>query len=72
MNDRGNESDDQPDTNLPALAEKHSSPGLVREFFQFLVRDAIWWLLAILILVAVVGLVIYLTADRPEPFIYHD
>lgn len=49
---------------------EESSPGLVREFFEFLLRDAIWWLLAILVLLVIVGVVIYFTADQPVPFIY--
>lgn len=53
-------------------AREAPSPGLVREFFRFLLRDSIWWLLAILIVLALVGLVIYFTADSPAPFIYRD
>ena len=45
-------------------------PGLVREFFGFMVRDSLWWILAILVVTAIVATVIYFTAGRPEPFIY--
>jgi hypothetical protein len=57
-----NEDDDVPEP----------SPGIVREFLQFLRRDIIWWLLAIAVLLAVVGVVIVLSANNREPFIYQD
>jgi hypothetical protein len=48
------------------------SPGIVREFFQFLRRDIIWWLLGIAVLLALVAVVIVLSASDREPFIYQD
>jgi hypothetical protein len=52
--------------------QQEAPPGLVREFFEFLIRDAVWWLLAILVVLSIIGVVIFLTADRPMPFIYQD
>ena len=46
------------------------SVGVVREFWEFLAANKKWWLLPIIIFLALVGLFIFLTSTPVAPFIY--
>lgn len=59
---------DDPDR-LERLAQQ-SQPSLVAEFFAFLRDNKKWWLLPILLLIAVLGLLIALASTGAAPFIY--
>ncbi|CAN5829256.1 DUF5989 family protein [soil metagenome] len=45
-------------------------PGLLTEFYDFLKQNKKWWLLPILILLALFGLLIALGGSASAPFIY--
>jgi hypothetical protein len=45
-------------------------PGLIREFWDFLRYNKKWWLLPILVTLALLGLFIVLTGTPLAPFIY--
>jgi len=45
-------------------------PGLIREFWDFLRYNKKWWLLPILVTLALLGLFIALTGTPLAPFIY--
>lgn len=45
-------------------------PSLVAEFFDFLKHNKKWWLLPILLMIAVFGLLIALASSGVAPFIY--
>ena len=47
-----------------------ANPGIVAEFVEFLVSNKKWWLIPILIVLALVGLLIVLSASPFAPFIY--
>jgi hypothetical protein len=53
-----------------AEAAEESQPGLVREFVEFLGESKKWWLLPILIVLALVGLLVLLSGSVAAPFIY--
>ena len=44
--------------------------GIVREFWQFLVENKKWWILPILVLLALFGALLLLGATGAAPFIY--
>jgi hypothetical protein len=50
-------------------AEK-PQPGLVREFFDFLLNNKKWWLTPIILVLFLVGLLIVLGGTAAAPFIY--
>jgi hypothetical protein len=58
----------QPDQ-FQRLAEE-SSPGLLRELFDFLAYNKAWWLAPIVIVLLLVGVLIVLTTSGLGPFIY--
>jgi hypothetical protein len=45
-------------------------PGLVREFFDFLLNNKKWWLTPIILVLFLVGLLIVLGGTAAAPFIY--
>lgn len=49
---------------------REQQPGLIAEFLQFIVENKIWWMLPIIIVLAVVGLLAFLTTTGAAPFIY--
>ncbi|WP_435010667.1 DUF5989 family protein [Tundrisphaera lichenicola] len=60
-------------TNDPDRLERlarQSQPSIVAEFFAFLRENKKWWLLPILLLIAVLGLLIALASTGAAPFIY--
>ena len=64
----------RPDTRDAArqFAEQANEPsaGLMREFGMFLAHNKKWWLLPILIVLAVLALLIVLSSPAVAPFIY--
>ena len=46
------------------------SPGLLREFAEFVVHNKKWWLIPILLALAVLGLFVFLSNTAVAPFIY--
>jgi hypothetical protein len=67
------------DEQVPSADEKRSSfvqqaeeaePGLVREFLEFLRDNKKWWLIPILIVLALLGLLVYFGNIGAAPFIY--
>jgi hypothetical protein len=49
---------------------KEQSTGLVSELLQFLKHNKKWWLLPILIVLALVGVLVVLGGTAAAPFIY--
>ena len=51
--------------------EDEGNPGLIQEFFIFLREDRKWWLLPMILTLAVLGLVLFVGTCTPlSPFIY--
>jgi len=51
--------------------EAHSSsPGVVREFVDFLLHNKKWWLTPIIVVLLLFGLLIVLAGSGAAPFIY--
>jgi len=51
--------------------EAHSSsPGVVREFVDFLMHNKKWWLTPIIVVLLLFGLLIVLAGSGAAPFIY--
>jgi hypothetical protein len=49
---------------------RERSPGIVREFADFLMQSKKWWLAPIVIVLLLVGVVIVLGSTSAAPFIY--
>jgi hypothetical protein len=49
---------------------RDQQPGLIAEFWQFIKENKIWWMLPIVIVLALVGLLAFLTSTGAAPFIY--
>lgn len=49
---------------------EQSSPGIIREFVDFLRYNKKWWLAPILIVLLLVGALVFLTGTAAGPFIY--
>ena len=47
-----------------------TSPGLIREFWDFLVYNKKWWLTPIIVVLLLVGLLVVLSGSAVAPFIY--
>ena len=47
-----------------------SSPGLLRELFDFLIHNKAWWLTPIVVVLLLVGVLIFLAGTGAAPFIY--
>jgi len=45
-------------------------PGLIAEFFDFLLHNKKWWLLPIILVLAAVGVFVVLTGTAAAPFLY--
>ena len=53
-----------------AAAAENKGSGLVSELFDFLKTNKKWWLLPILIVLALVGVLVILGGSVAAPFIY--
>ena len=49
---------------------EQATPGLVREFFDFLRENRKWWLLPIILTLLLVGVLLIFGASPLSPFIY--
>ena len=45
-------------------------PGIITEFLQFLSENKRWWLIPILVVLALVGILVFLSSSVVAPFIY--
>ena len=65
-----NESDnDKSSAELEKLAAE-SQDSLARELIMFIVENKAWWMVPIIAVMAVVGILVALTATGATPFIY--
>jgi len=51
-------------------AAEEPAPGLIVEFWQFLRENKKWWLLPILLVLALFGTLVLLSGTAAAPFIY--
>lgn len=49
---------------------EQGSPGILREFLDFLLHNKKWWLIPIILFLLVVAVFIFLTSTPAAPFIY--
>ena len=49
---------------------QEKSPGLVREFLDFLLENKAWWLAPIILVLLLVGILVFLGGTAAAPFIY--
>lgn len=60
----------RPDSNFAQQAEEHP-PGLIAEFWEFLVHNKKWWLIPIVLVLLLIGVLILLSGSSAvAPFIY--
>lgn len=45
-------------------------PGLVKEFWAFLVSNKKWWLFPIIVVVLLLGVLVFFSSTPAAPFIY--
>ena len=69
MTDQPSESSKGANTEFAREAAE-ASPGIVREFVQFLVENKKWWLIPILVAVGFIALLVALSASPLAPLIY--
>lgn len=62
-------SNDNPNENFEELAQE-AQPGIAREFVDFLKYNKKWWLLPIVLVVAIVAGLALFTNSAAAPFIY--
>ena len=60
---------DRYDNDFQRHAEQ-SSPGLVREFIDFVLHNKKWWLIPIVVMLLLLGLLVVLSGSGVAPFIY--
>ena len=53
-----------------ARQAEQPSPGLLREFVDFLIHNKKWWLVPILLVLALASLLVLLSGSPLAPFIY--
>jgi hypothetical protein len=54
----------------PQVSEFEKNPGFVTDVVQFLVQNRKWWLMPIVIVLALVGVLLVLGGTSAAPFIY--
>ena len=69
MNDRSEPREEKEARDF-ALEAEESSPGILREFLDFLLHNKKWWLLPIIVVLLVVGVLVVLSGTAVAPFIY--
>ncbi len=62
--------DNPPPTSSFEKQANEQSPGIVREFFQFLRENKKWWLLPIALTLLLFGAFVLLSGTAAGPFIY--
>ena len=53
-----------------AAQANRAQPGLLAEFFDFLIHNKKWWLTPIILVLLLVGLIAFLAGGPAGPFIY--
>lgn len=53
-----------------AAQAEQQSPGLLREYVDFLKHNKKWWLLPIILVVLALGALVFLSGSGAAPFIY--
>ncbi len=53
-----------------SIAEHQQEPGIVREFFMFMRENKKWWILPIIVVLALLGIFIAMASGPAAPFIY--
>ena len=61
--------DETASTDFARQAEE-APPGLVAEFWDFLIHNKKWWLTPIILVLLLLGLLIFLSGTSFAPFIY--
>jgi hypothetical protein len=61
---------ERPGSEFERAAEQEQSPGLVREFWDFLRNNKKWWLLPIVVILLLLGALLLLSGTAAAPFIY--
>jgi hypothetical protein len=61
---------DNPASKRFAAQAEEPSPGLLREFCDFLRYNKKWWLIPIVVVLLLLGVMIYLSGTVAMPFIY--
>lgn len=51
-------------------AAEEPAPGLLREFWWFICENKAWWLVPLLLALALIGAVVWLSGTAIAPFIY--
>ena len=62
--------DDKPLSELERAVQEGPRPGLIKDFWYFLLYNKKWWLLPILIVLLLVGLLMLLSTTSVAPLIY--
>jgi len=60
----------EPDDNDFEAQAAQPQPGLLAEFFDFLIHNKKWWLTPIVLILLMVGILIMLSGTAAAPFIY--
>ena len=60
----------EPDDNDFETQAAQPQPGLLAEFFDFLIHNKKWWLTPIVVILLMVGILIMLSGTAAAPFIY--
>jgi hypothetical protein len=53
-----------------ASQAEEDAPGLIAEFWDFLIHNKKWWLIPIVLVLAAVGVFVVLTGTAAAPFLY--
>ena len=61
---------DKPDNELEKAANEQANANLFTDFWYFLRDNKKWWLVPILVLLAILGLLTLLSTSAVAPFIY--
>ena len=56
-------------TDFSSLADEED-PGLIAEFWDFLIHNKKWWLTPIVLVLLAMGVLVFLSGSAAAPFIY--
>ena len=67
-----NAPENKPDSGHPDFASQadESPPGIVAEFWDFLIHNKKWWITPIIVVLLLLGVLIVLQGTAVAPFIY--
>ncbi len=69
MTQKKSPSADQPSTEFEQMADEQQL-SLARELWFFIVENKAWWMIPIVVVLALIGILIALSATGATPFIY--